>query len=195
LRLTFSKVARVFRKSADFFKFRTTLAKAGRKYKMRSDFENFRLEFPVSVRLFRMLDRFFEFRPTFPIAGQLLPKRSGNCEFPSDFGKSCPEIVISVRLSPKRSDTLRGIARRSGLPSFFESRGYVAVSAATLAGVFTLDDHADDARKGRLVNAGAGTNKNRRQRTPTVVALISESFQLRNLSGCRGESAVPPVGI
>ncbi len=87
---------------------------------MRSDFENFRLEFPVSVRLFRMLDSFFEFRPTFPIAGQLLPKRSGNCEFPSDFGKSCPEIVISVRLSPKRSDTLRGIARRSGLPSFFE---------------------------------------------------------------------------
>jgi len=40
-----------------------------------------------------------------------LPKRSGNCEFPSDFGKSCPEIVISVRLSPKRSDTLiRGLA-------------------------------------------------------------------------------------
>src|SRR5438094_7738116 len=39
---------------------------------------------------------------------RLLPKRSGNCEFPSDFGKSCPEIVISVRLSPKRSDTLRG---------------------------------------------------------------------------------------
>ena len=67
-----------------------------------------------------MLDSFFEFRPTFPIAGQLLPKRSGNCQFPSDFGKSCPEIVISVRLSPKRSDTLRGIARRSGLGSFFE---------------------------------------------------------------------------
>jgi hypothetical protein len=81
---------------------------------MRSDFENFRLEFPVSVRLFRIPSDFFEFRPTFPISGQLLPKRSGNCEFPSDFGKSCPEIVISVRLSPKRSDTLRGIARRSG---------------------------------------------------------------------------------
>jgi hypothetical protein len=42
-----------------------------------------------------------------------------------------------------------------------------------------LDDHAHDARKGRPVNAQAGTNKNRRQRTPTVVALISESFQLK----------------
>ena len=53
-----------------------------------------------------------------------------------------------------------------------------------------LDDHADDARKGRPVNARGGTNV-RRQRTPTVVALMSESFQLRNRSGCRGESAVP----
>ena len=67
----------------------------------------------------------------------------------------------------------------------------MAVSAATSAGVFMLDDHADDARKGRPVNARGGTNKNRRQRTPTVVALMSESFQLRNRSGCRGESAVP----
>ena len=87
---------------------------------MRSDFENFRLEFPVSGRLFTMRDNFFQFRPTFSICGTTFAKAVRKCEFPSDFGKSCPEIVISVRLSPKRSDTLRGIARRSGLPSFFE---------------------------------------------------------------------------
>ena len=156
---------------------------------------NFRLEFPVSVRLFRMLDSFFEFRPTFPIAGQLLPKWSGNCEFLSDFGKSCPEIVIlSDSLQSARTRSEESLVDRVYRHSS-KSGGYAAVSAATSAGVFMLDDHADDARKGRLVNAGAGTNKNRRQRTPTVVALISESFELRNRSGCRGESAVPPVGI
>jgi len=58
-----------------------------------------------------------------------------------------------------------------------------------------LDDHADDARKGRPVNARAGTNKNRRQRTPTVVALISEGFSSETDPAGIGEQRKTPPDL
>jgi hypothetical protein len=70
-----------FRKSPDFFKFRTPLGKAGRKSKM----------------------------------------RSGNCEFPSDFGKS--------GLTPSEESLVDRVYRHSS-----KSHGYVAVSALRPSG-------------------------------------------------------------